>query len=198
MMRTPGLLAADQAHERAEDVFFGQVVMIWARWAVIAAAAVLFFWSTADVNLLTARVLLLVCLMAVNFYLHGRYLIERPANRALILFATFADIGLISAAVFLWGGFQSQLFALLYPVVFALALVFPPRTTAVVTFLALCAYAGALAAGNLDWVGDLQQVKILLVRLLTLVAIGGLGTYYWRIQRRRRRQALGLAADIPR
>jgi len=183
----------DLAREAAEDVFFGQVVMIWARWAMIAAAAVVFLWNTGDVGSLTGRVLLLAGLMAVNFFLHGRYLVERPANRGLILVASVADVALIAAAVALWGGFESQLFVLLYPVVFAFALVFPPRFTAALTAVAAALYVGAVAAFDLGWAADVQLVKVLLVRLLTLGAVGGLGTYYWRIQRDRRRAALSAA-----
>jgi hypothetical protein len=183
----------DAVREAAADVFFGQVVMIWARWAVIAAAAVVFLWNATDVGAMTQRVLLLAALMALNFFLHGRYLVERPANRVLILLSSLADVGLIVAAVALWGGFQSQLFILLYPVLFAFALVFPPRFTAALTVLAVGLYAGAVALAGTGWTGDLQLMKVLMVRVLTLAAVGGLGTYYWRIQRDRRRAALAAA-----
>ena len=187
------LRQADPAREAAEDVFFGQIVLIWARWAMIAAAAVIFLWNTGDVGSLTQRVALLAGLMAVNFFLHGRYLVERPANRALIVLASLADVTLIAAAVALWGGYSSQLFVLLYPVVFAFALVFPPRFTAALAVVAAALYVGGVAASDLRWTGDVQVVKTLLVRLLALGAVAGLGTYYWRIQRDRRRAALSAA-----
>jgi hypothetical protein len=183
----------DAAREAADDVFFGQVVMIWARWAVIGAAAVVFLWNASDVGVMTQRVLLLAALMAVNFFLHGRYLVERPANRALILLSSLTDVGLIVAAVALWGGFQSQLFVLLYPVLFAFALVFPPRFTAGLTVLAVGLYVAAVLLAGTGWTSDVQLVKVLLVRVMTLAAVGGLGTYYWRIQRDRRRAALAAA-----
>ena len=184
---------SDRAREAAEDVFFGQVVMIWARWAVIAAAAVVFLWSTGDVSSLTLRVLLLAGMMALNFFLHGRYLVERPANRALICLASVADVVLVAVAVALLGCFTSQLFVLLYPVLFAFALVFPPRFTAGLGVIAAGLYVAAVAYPSLGWAGDVQLVKTLLVRLLALGAVAGLGTYYWRIQRDRRRAALATA-----
>jgi hypothetical protein len=186
-------LLSDRAREAAEDVFFGQVVMIWARWTMIGAAAILFFWNPTDVGALTGRVLLLAGLMAINFFLHGRYLVERPAGRLLLGLASVADVALIAASVVLWGGFASQLFVLLYPVLFAFALVFPPRFSAALTFVALALYVGALLIGDLSWLGDVQQLKTLAVRLLTISAMAGLGTYYWRIQRDRRRAALAAA-----
>lgn len=181
----------ETAREAVEDVFYGQVVMIWARWAVVAALAVLSLWNVGDVGQMTERVLLLALLMAVNFYLHGRHLSRRPANRVLITLATVADLALITGAVVLWGGFQSQVFVLLYPVLFAFALVFPPRATAVLTLLAVGVYAAAVVAAGTDWLQDVQLLKILLVRLITLLAVGGLGTYYWRIQRQRRHAVVG-------
>jgi len=181
----------EAAREAIEDVFYGQVVMIWARWAVVAVFAVLFLWNVGDVGQMTERVLLLAVLMAVNFYLHGRYLSRRPANRVLITLATVADLALITGAVLLWGGFQSQLFVLLYPVLFAFGLVFPPRATAVLTLFAVGVYAAAVVAAGTDWLQDVQLMKILLVRLLTLLAVGGLGAYYWRIQRQRRHAVAG-------
>jgi hypothetical protein len=180
---------AEAAREAAEDVFFGQVVTIWARWAVIAAAAVLFLWNAGDVGLLTERVLLLAGLMALNFFLHGRYLVERPANRTLVLLASLADVLLVTGGVALWGGFDSGLFVLLYPVLFAFALVFPARFTAGLTALAVGLYLAAVTVGGTGWMADVQLVKELAGRALTLAAVGGLGTYYWRIQRDRRRAA---------
>ena len=178
---------SDQAaHEAVEDVFYGQVVLIWARWAVVAALAVLFLWNVGDVGQMTERVLLLAVLMAVNFYLHGRYLSGRPANRILITLATMADLTLITGGVVLWGGFESQLFVLLYPILFAFALVFPPRATVTLRLFAVGVYAGAVVAAGTGWLQDVQLIKVLLVRLVTLLAVGGLGTYYWRIQGRRR------------
>src|SRR5262249_44105479 len=66
--------------EAAEDVFFGQVVMIWARWFLIASGAVFFLWTAKESTQLALGVLPIVGLMAVNFCLHGRYFLERPSN----------------------------------------------------------------------------------------------------------------------
>lgn len=34
----------------------------------------------------------------MNFYLHGRYLMERPANQALIMAAGLLDLSIITAS----------------------------------------------------------------------------------------------------
>lgn len=174
-----------------EDVFYGQVVMIWGAAGGGCGPCRALPLECRDVGQMTERILLLVVLMAVNFYLHGRYLSRRPANRILITLATLADLALITGAVVLWGGFESQLFVLLYPVLFAFALVFPPRATATRTLFAVGLYVAAVVAAGTGWLEDVQLIKILLVRLVTLLAAGGLGTYYWRMQRQRRHAVMG-------
>lgn len=176
--------------EALEDVFFGQVVMIWARWAVIAVAAVVIVWTSGSSAVLAGRVLLVVLLMAVNFFLHGRYLMERPLNRAVAITASLFDVVAVSAVILLWsGGFQSSFFILYYPVVFGFALVFRPRLASPFTAVVLVLYAAVCLLTGPNFLGNAELAKNLAERLITLAAMGGLGTYYWRIQRERRRRA---------
>src|ERR1700682_1271667 len=116
------------AQEHAEDIFFGQVVMIWARWFFILAGIILTLWTATSTNEITLSVLFVVALMAMNFFLHGRYLIEKPANGRLILAAAVLDLIIITAIVASWGGqngLRSQFFIFYYPVLLAFAFVFP-------------------------------------------------------------------------
>jgi hypothetical protein len=92
-----------------------------------------------------------------------------------------------------------------YPAVLAFAFVMPFRATVGYTFVALVAYAVACfladtpgGANLLSSNGDIQSLAVegLVTRLITLGAVGVLGTYYWRIQRGRRRSAAGETADV--
>jgi hypothetical protein len=178
-----------------EDVFFGQVVMIWARWFLIAAGTIFFLWTATKATALALGVLPIVGLMAVNFYLHGRYFLERPSNAVLIAAASAIDIALVSAIVLLWHsstvggrtGLASPFFVLYYPVVLALGYVLPRRVTVLFTAATAAVYA-VLCLPDLT---SVTSAKILVLRLATIAAMGGLGSFYWRIQRRRRR-ALGV------
>ena len=85
--------------EGAEDIFFGQVVMNWARWFLIAGGVVLVVWRAGDINELIVGTLAVVALMAVNFYLHGRHLAQRPANPTLITVASLLDLAVITLVV---------------------------------------------------------------------------------------------------
>ena len=185
------------AQEAAEDLFFGQVVIIWARWFLILTGATLTLWSATTVGEITAKILLVVILMAMNFFLHGRYLMERPANRTLIIAASALDLLVITGAILLWqgqGGLRSQFFVFYYPVLLAFAFVFPPRLAFAYTGCAMIAYVAACLAADFSILADAGDLKLLVMRLVTLGSVGGLATYYWRIQRERRRVEAGLSA----
>src|SRR5216683_993774 len=137
-----------RSHEQAalEDVFFGQSVILWARWSVILAGAVLVLWTSTTVDQLTRTFPFFLILMAMNFFLHGRYVMGSPLNRAVVVAASVADLVLITAIVVFWPGhvgLSNQFFVLYYPVVFAFALVFPRLIEAAYTVLAMLAYATA-------------------------------------------------------
>jgi hypothetical protein len=169
-----------------EDLFFGQSVILWARWSVIVAGIVLVLWTSTDVALLTRTMPFFLVLMAVNFFLHGRYVMGSPLNRLAVTAASAVDLVLITAIVVFWPGtpgLNNQFFVLYFPVVFAFALVFTRRTEAAYTVLAIVAYAAACFITNtVHAEGD---YKILVMRLIVIAALGFLGNYYFRIQRDR-------------
>ena len=53
--------------EQAEDIFFGQLVINWARWFVIAAGVALVMILMTDPDELAVGILPIVGLMVVNF-----------------------------------------------------------------------------------------------------------------------------------
>ncbi len=180
--------------ETAEDIFFGQAVIIWARWFLIAAATALVLTSFDDQATLIKGTLPIVGLMAMNFYLHGRRLAERPANPQLITLASVLDVAVISVVVATGlgsgqPGIESAFFVAYYPVVLAFAFVMQPRATLAFTALVLGAYAGASVLGSAGSMSSME-LESFAARLVTLAAMGGLGTYFWRIQRGRRHAAI--------
>jgi hypothetical protein len=179
--------------EAAEDIFFGQLVIIWARWSVIAVGIMLVAWAGGDLGTLTLNIVLVVALMVMNFFLHGAYTLEKPQNRMIVTVVSLLDLAVVTLIVAFWPekqGFASPFFVLYYPFVLAFALVFPRRVAAIYTLVAIAAYVAVSTFGiGLDL--SAEQLKTLLMRAITLAATGGLATYYWRIQRDRRRAALG-------
>lgn len=178
--------------EAAEDIFFGQVVIIWARWFVILTGAILALWAANSISELTIASLFIVALMTVNFFVHGRYLMEKPINRTLTALVSLVDLVIITLIVLAWRGqtgLESPFFIFFYPVLAAFAFVFAPGFTLLYTSLALLSYVGAVFISDPGFVLDAQDIELLITRLITFAAMGGLGTYYWRIQRQRRRLA---------
>jgi hypothetical protein len=184
----PGL-RRNPAQEAAEDIFFGQVVLIIARWFLIAAGTIYVLWMASTVAGLIAALLPLLALIGVNFCLHGRYLLERPANRTLILAMAGLDLAIITALILIGPearGPSSPFFVFFYPVLLAVAFVFPRRVTGLYTLVAGLAYVAACLAGELTFVRDGIQVEMLVQRLAVFATVALLGTLYWRIQRQRR------------
>jgi hypothetical protein len=174
--------------EAAEDVFFGQVVIIWARWFLIVGGAVLALWTTQKSTQLAVAVVPIAALMAMNFYLHGRYLTERPSNSIQVGAASLLDLVLITVLVVFWhdgSGLASPFLVFYYPVLLAFAFVMPRRLAIGYTALAAGLYALVCVGG----VASVAEAKVLLLRVVTMASTGALGTFYWRIQRDRRRAA---------
>jgi hypothetical protein len=194
------------SQEAAEDIFFGQVVINWARWFIIGGGVILVLWTSGeDTGRLVLGIIPVVALMVMNFYLHGRRLAQRPANPPLITLSSLIDVALITVVVLVWTGgtgLDSPFFIMYYPVVLAFAFVMPPRITITYTLVVLVAYAGACFLAEIVGGGErallssdfdvaMGALESLVTRLITLGAMGALGTYYWRIQRDRRRRAAG-------
>jgi hypothetical protein len=169
-----------------EDLFFGQSVILWARWSVIVAGIVLVLWTSTDVALLTSTMPFFLVLMAVNFFLHGRYVMGSPLNRLVVTVASAVDLVLITAIVVFWPGtpgLHNQFFVLYFPVVFAFALVFTRKIEATYTALAIAAYAAScFLTATVQTEND---YKVLVMRAIVIAALGFLGNYYFRIQRDR-------------
>jgi hypothetical protein len=175
--------------DAAEDIFFGQLVMILARWALILTAAAHMLWGADDQTALVVGMLPLVAMMALNFYVHGRYLMEQPVNPVFLMTASVLDMAFVTLVIVLAPGprgFASPLFVLYYPLLLAAAFVYPRWFTCAYLLAALAGYVAACLVTSAPFLDDGRQLEILVQRLTVGVATAGLGTYYWRIERRRR------------
>lgn len=186
-----------EKQEIKEDIFFGQVIISFARWFIIVGVAAVIFLNVTEAKDLLVGLIPILVMMLMNFYVHGSYLMERPVGQGIIILAGAVDIAIISLMV--WLGpeqvgryFGSQLFVFYYPMVLAFVLVMPRRWSIGYTVLVLLVYLliCLFDMGQIEW-------REMFVRLLTLGGIGGLGSYYWRIMRRRRRNALVGAGKHP-
>jgi hypothetical protein len=179
--------SAQPAREAAQDLFWGQAACLWARWCAVVGGAVLVLWRADSTERLALGIVPVVLLLVTNFYLHGRYLLERPANRQLTLLASVLDLVLVAALALSWQGgtaLDNPVFLFLYPLVLAVGLVWVPRLAWTYGGIAVVGYAGLAALAGVHGVDDL---KMLVVRMITLAAMAGLGSLYWRSVRREAR-----------
>jgi hypothetical protein len=169
--------------EAQEDVFYGQIVCILARWFVIAGAIFLALYRAPSVAYMQRNLAPLLLLIAANFFLHARYMMGLPANALLLGVASVLDLAVITALV---AAGNPEFFVFYYPVALAFALVFVRRLTLVFTGVLAVVYAAlaVLIPPGLHWNGEEETLAI---RLVTLVGAALLATLYWRIQRARRR-----------
>jgi hypothetical protein len=184
------------AREALEDLFFGQVVVNWARYFVIAAAIILMVGTAPNEGQLVMGIVPVVAMLALNFFLHGRYLVERSANRTLMAVAGVLDLIAVTSIVLVWSeqrGLQSPMFVLYYPLLVAYAFVLPPRVSAASAIAVLAVYTGTSVVLDSSFLRDVDALKVLFARLVTMGSMVGLGAYYWRVQRRRRRSAVAEA-----
>ena len=179
------------AEEEIEDIFYGQINIIGARWFLIAGVLLLTLWGAQDVREVQLKILPIVALIALNFYLHGRYMMERPAGKALIWLSSLVDLLVISVVISLGlpggqFGLDNPFFIFYHPVLLAFALVFARLVTAIGISLVCLAYIGICLFAGLELGGGAYT---LVMREVTLVATGIVGAMYWRIQREARRKA---------
>ncbi|MBC8426320.1 hypothetical protein H8E07_19560, partial [bacterium] len=137
--------------EAAEDVFYGQEVINWARWFVIFAGFALVMIAADTTSELALGITPVVGLMVVNFYLHGRRLIQKPANARLIGISSVIDVALITAVGVVGtrgkdDGVGSQFYVTHFPVVAAFSVGMPRVATVVFTAAAGGAYPVATHA----------------------------------------------------
>lgn len=186
------------AQEAAEDIFFGQLVIIYARWFVIVAMVVLALWSASSVDQLIVAVLFIVPLMIINFFVHGRYLMEKPVNKMLLTILSVVDILVITLLILFWPGekgIESQFYIFYYPLILAFAFVSMARNSIIYTVFSLVLYTLVCFFFSGLLIIDGQWLERLTIRIITIGAMGVLGAYYWRIQRSRLRRATSLELE---
>lgn len=175
--------------EIKEDIFFGQVIIIWARWFVVLGVAAVILLNVKEGKDLFLGLIPILVMMLMNFFVHGSYLMEKPIGQGLIIITSIIDLILVSLMVILGPVgkyFDSQLFVFYYPIVLAFAFIMPRKWAIGYTVAMIVIYFGICLF-------DIGQIdgREMFARLLTLGGTGGLGSFYWRIMRRRRRVALG-------
>jgi hypothetical protein len=180
-----------EKNENREDIFYGQIVFIWARWVVISSALLLILFNAESVRDIQLSIIPLMFLIVINFFIHGRYVMRKPVNAILLTISTFVDLTFVTFVIILGGGgtkgIDNPFFVLYYPLVLAFSLVFPrARTLSCVSVLLVIYFLICLLMEpGVDLAGGDEEM--LAVRIITILCTAVLGTMYWRSQSSRRR-----------
>lgn len=180
---------AEKGNRNPEDLQYGLIVIVTARWALALTALLLLLWKPPGLLGLQLGVLLILALVTVNFFLHAQILRQRPISTGLSYLMSLADLGVISLMVGIRGGFQAYTFVYYYPAILAYSLLFPGGVTLLLTGGAAAAYAlNSLATPEISFESVIDQ-QILVSRLLVMVAVAYLGYRYRLVEERRLTEA---------
>jgi len=178
-----GVYGSESARiEAQEDIFYGQIVCITARWCIIAGSIFLALFRADNIGAMERSLIPLLILVAANFFLQARYMMRLPANALLLQILSFVDLAVITVIVM---SGNPDFYVFYYPVALAYAMVFVRRLTLIFTGVLAIGYTAVsvLGAPGIHFNGDEETLAI---RLVTLLGTTLLGTMYWRIQRARR------------
>lgn len=178
-------------NEGADDLTYGQGVIIAARWILVVAGLMLAFWNPGEIGELRFQIVLVMGLSVANFYLHSQVLMGRPSIPAVVLGASAADIVVISLIVATQGGFASNLYVFYFPALLALSVTFRTRVTVVFAAVTVAVYAAIASPAIVT-----DDGQVLVTRLLILAAVAVCGNMYWRIERDRRQAAAKVSETL--
>lgn len=163
----------------------GQLVIITARWILIAGALVLTLWNpggVGDLWKIQAQTGLLLVYAVVNFFLHAQYLRQGRGLSSVAYLTSGIDLALISFVVLIQGQIDSAVFVFYMPALFALSVAFPKKTAVTYTLVVLAGYMFVAIAGQ---VGTPDQFQELIVRMIMMAAVAFVGGLFKHIEEQR-------------
>jgi len=169
----------------SENLFYGQAVIVWARWILIATGLVLSFWEPASLGLLQIQLAAIITLAFGNFYLHVQLLRGRPAIDRVVYAASAADLAVVTTLVISQNGYSSPVFVFYFAAVLGLSVAFPTVLTALYTSAVVVVY-GTVCLST----ADSTEYPAVFTRLLMIAAIALCGALFARSESHRRAEAL--------
>lgn len=174
------------SREAQDDLAHGQVVIVAARWVLVAAGLVLSLWNPAAIGPLRLQVLVLLMIAVGNFFLHAQVLKRHGTIDKVAYAASAADLGVITLLVASQGGYDSNLFVFFFPAVLALSVAFTGELTAVYTGITMGIY-GLVCIESLGLEMTSDHVQTIIVRTLMVAAVAVCGALYQRVESQRRK-----------
>lgn len=194
MTRTQNTFLAGVIHTTGnpmENLEYGYSVIIAARWMLVAVALCFVLYRPQSVAEITVGTMSVLGIAALNFWLHTRPLTNRPVEAGWAYLASLADLAVISGLMLWQGSASGQAYVFYYPAIVAYSLVFPAEITFLLT-------SGMLAFVLKSGVDEGLDARVLVARLLTLLATAVIGWRYRKVEERRRahREKAGFAVGV--
>ncbi|MDP6183329.1 MAG: hypothetical protein QF609_05895 [Gammaproteobacteria bacterium] len=175
--------------DAADDALHGQKALVAARWILILGGLVLSIWAPGEIDVLRIQLLFILGLAVMNFYLHAQLLRRGPVVETVAYAASIGDIAVISGIIIAQGVVDSSTFNFYFPALMAISVAFPTAISFMFAGSALAIYSlvALVSAPGVTPYGE--STTVFLTRLVMLAAVVACGNLYWRIERRRRREA---------
>ena len=173
-----------------DSLAYGQIVIVTARWILVAVGLLLTLWNPAELPELRLQIMVLLLMSVANFYLHVQALTKKPTLPTVIYGASAFDMLAVTLFIASSGsGFDSALYTFYFPAILAFSVVFPIYMTVAYTSLTGVLYTFVTVVNTSYTLAD-TDLPILLTRLLMLVAVAFCGNLYLRVEEKRRQMAI--------
>lgn len=178
-----------------EDLAYGQIVIVTARWILTLSALFLALWNADDIAQLRLQIIVLFLLAGGNFYLHSQILMRRPVTPKLVYMASAGDLAVITILIIRASGFDSGSYVYYFPAILAFSVAFPSKLTSTYVGGVIVAYSIiSILTPGFDF--NSSNFSILVIRLLMISAIGITGNRYWQIEGTRRQAAVHAQEEL--
>src|SRR6202521_665689 len=176
---------------RAEDLAYGQTVLVWARWILIGTGLLLSFWAPTDLTMLQVQLAAIIALAFGNFYLHVQLLRGHPALDAVVYGASLGDICVVTPLVLVQGGYASPVFIFYFAAIVGISVAFPTFMTAGYTAIVVGIY-GIICLATAPADGH----PAVFTRLLMIAAVAVCGNLFARHEQQRRADAIRIHHEL--
>ncbi len=167
------------------ELFFGQQVIVWARWILIGAGLVLSFWNPPALWMLEIQLATVIALAFGNFYLHLQLLRGRQTIDVVVWGASLGDLAVVTALVMVLGGFSAPVFIFYFAAVLGFSVAFPTQLTALYTAGTMVIYAMVCAATT-----GPENFSVIFTRALMIATVAVCGNLFHRNESHRRAEAI--------
>ena len=179
--------------ESLRELADGQLVVIAARWMLVASGILLAIWNPAPIGELRVQIVLLLAIAVANFFLHTNVLRRKETLFLVAYAASAADLLVISILVGVDDGFASGLYVFYFPAIAALSLALPREISATLVLCGIALYA-IIGFSTLPEGAAGESAQAMIVRLVMMAGVAACGALYQQVEANRR-QAAGDTAE---